>query len=68
VLFREALDLQRRVHAEVAAGRRPHTLLLLEHPPVYTLGRRGGREHLHLTADEAAALGVEVIGTDRGGS
>ncbi|MBM4370580.1 MAG: lipoyl(octanoyl) transferase LipB [Deltaproteobacteria bacterium] len=65
--YREALDLQRLVHREVAGGVRPHTLLLLEHPPVYTLGRRGGREHLHLSPAEAEALGVEVLATDRGG-
>jgi lipoate-protein ligase B len=64
--YREAHALQRRIHEEVVAGHRDHTLLLLEHPPVYTLGRRGGREHLH---DPAAldALGVEVVETDRGG-
>lgn len=64
--YREAHALQRRIHDAVTTGRRGHTLLLLEHPPVYTLGRRGGREHLH--APEALdALGVEVVETDRGG-
>ncbi|MFH1533281.1 MAG: lipoyl(octanoyl) transferase LipB [Pseudomonadota bacterium] len=65
--YREAHALQRRVHDDVTAGRRGHTLLLLEHPPVYTLGRRGGREHLHDSEDTLAALGVEVVQTDRGG-
>lgn len=65
--YREALTLQRRIHADVAAERRGHTLLLLEHPPVYTLGRRGGREHLHFDEDALSALGVEVVETDRGG-
>ena len=67
VPYQEAAALQRWVHDDVRAGRRGHTLLLLEHPPVYTLGRRGGREHIHLTANELSDLGVEVVETDRGG-
>jgi len=67
VPYRDAHTLQRRVHDDVTAGRRGHTLLLLEHPPVYTLGRRGGREHLHDSEDTLAGLGVEVVPTDRGG-
>ena len=35
-----AWDLQRRVHAEVVAGERRDTVLLLEHPPVFTAGKR----------------------------
>ena len=67
VPYREAMTLQRRIHAEVIAGTRSHTLLLLEHPPVYTLGRRGGREHLRLSPDEIRGRGAEVVETDRGG-
>ena len=67
VPYREAMEIQRRVHGEVLAGQRTHTLLLLEHPPVYTLGRRGGREHLHLSPDEVRHRGAEVVETDRGG-
>ena len=37
--YRAAWDLQRRLHAEVVAGTRPDTLLLLEHQPVYTAGK-----------------------------
>ena len=37
--YRTGLELQRRVHGEVLAGTRPNTVLLLEHPPVYTAGR-----------------------------
>ena len=64
--YREAHALQRRIHDDVTAGRRGHSLLLLEHPPVYTLGRRGGREHLH-DPDALDGLGVDVVETDRGG-
>ncbi|MDQ3328567.1 MAG: lipoyl(octanoyl) transferase LipB, partial [Chloroflexota bacterium] len=45
----------------------PETLLLLEHPHTYTLGRRGGREHLLVTPTDLARRGADVIETDRGG-
>ena len=40
VPYQDAWDEQRRVHAAVAAGTEPDTVLLLEHPPVYTAGKR----------------------------
>jgi len=56
----EAWDFQRTIHEEVASGSRPNTLLLLEHPSVYTAGRR--------TEDaERPADGTPVIDVDRGG-
>jgi lipoyl(octanoyl) transferase len=61
--YREAWDLQRRVAAEVAGGSRPDTVLLLEHPPTITLGRRSEPGELHLP--EGAQ--VEVVEVDRGG-
>lgn len=58
--YRAAWDLQRRLHAEVVAGERPDTLLLLEHRPVYTAGK--------LTKDhERPRDGAEVVDIDRGG-
>ena len=58
--YRAAWDLQRRIHAEVVAGERPDTLLLLEHQPVYTAGK--------LTQDhERHRDGAEVVDIDRGG-
>ncbi|PMC75357.1 lipoyl(octanoyl) transferase LipB [Brachybacterium sp. UMB0905] len=58
--YRTAWDIQRRLHAEVVAGERPDTLLLLEHQPVYTAGK--------LTADhERPRDGAEVVDIDRGG-
>ena len=58
--YRAAWDLQRRIHAEVVAGERPDTLLLLEHQPVYTAGK--------LTQDhERPRDGAEVVDIDRGG-
>ena len=65
--YRAAYDLQRRLHAQVVAGELPDLLLLLEHPHVYTLGRRGQQSHI-LASDEALTqLGVETHFTDRGG-
>lgn len=58
--YQKAWDVQRTIHAEVASGSRPNTLLLLEHPSVYTAGRR--------TDDaERPTDGTPVIDVDRGG-
>ena len=61
--YLEAWDLQREVAAEVAAGTRPDTVLLLEHAPVITLGRRTEEGELHVPAGAE----VEIVETDRGG-
>ena len=61
--YEEAWDLQRALADEVKEGSRPDTVLLLEHSPVVTVGRRTGREELHLPTD----ADVEVVETDRGG-
>jgi lipoyl(octanoyl) transferase len=63
VPYREAWDLQRAVAAEVASATQPDTVILLEHPPVVTLGRRADSSELHVP-DGAE---VEVVETDRGG-
>jgi lipoyl(octanoyl) transferase len=65
--FEPALAAQRRVHADVLAGRRDETLLIVEHDPVITLGRRARDEHLLAGADLLADQGVAVCRTDRGG-
>ena len=62
-----AHDLQRRLHAQVVAGDLPDLLLLLEHPHVYTHGRRGQQSHILASGDALARLGVETHFTDRGG-
>jgi lipoate-protein ligase B len=49
------------------AGEIPDTLLLLEHPPVITLGRAGSADHLLRTEAQLAAGGVELVASDRGG-
>ncbi|MXV99243.1 MAG: lipoyl synthase [Acidimicrobiaceae bacterium] len=60
VSYHDALALQRRLHGHSADDH----LLLLEHPHVVTLGRRGRREHLLVDVE---ALGGSVVETDRGG-
>jgi lipoyl(octanoyl) transferase len=63
VPYQEAWDLQRSLAAAVSQGAIPDTVLLLEHPPVITLGRRTDEGELHVP-DGAE---VEIVETDRGG-
>lgn len=65
--YQAAYDLQRRAHSLVVAGEIPDLLLLLEHPHVYTLGRRGEESHILASEEVLARLGVERHSTDRGG-
>ena len=65
--YQAAYDLQRRLHAQVVAGELPDLLLLLEHPHVYTLGRRGQQSHILAPDNMLTQLGVETHFTDRGG-
>jgi lipoyl(octanoyl) transferase len=58
--------LQEAVAARLALGG-PERLLLLEHDPVYTIGRRGTLDHLTASADELRAAGASVYRVDRGG-
>jgi lipoate-protein ligase B len=67
VPYRKAWDIQLRMHEEVANGLRPDTMLLVEHPHVYTLGRRGQERDILVDSIELARLGGEVHHTDRGG-
>jgi lipoyl(octanoyl) transferase len=69
VPYREALALQRTLVEERRSERVPDTLLLLQHPPVITLGVRGdgGRSHIVASPDRLSELGVEISETGRGG-
>jgi lipoyl(octanoyl) transferase len=67
VPYRDALGIQHAIRTRRQAGELPDTLLLLEHPPVYTRGRRSGDADLQLGEDFYRARGIEVIDTDRGG-
>jgi lipoyl(octanoyl) transferase len=62
-----AWDVQRAFHAEVADGQRPPTLLLVEHDPVITFGRKGGRDHLRVGEDELRERGFALYDIERGG-
>ncbi len=66
VEYQEAWAEQRRLVAACREDGQGH-LLLLEHPPTYTFGARGKREHLLLTEKALAELGVSVHRVDRGG-
>ncbi|MGZ4268432.1 MAG: lipoyl(octanoyl) transferase LipB [Solirubrobacteraceae bacterium] len=67
VEYREAYALQERVRAARQAGAIPDTLLLLEHPPVYTRGRRSAPGELGMGEDWYRAQGIDVVDSDRGG-
>jgi lipoate-protein ligase B len=65
--YRDAWALQERVHAEVVAGGEGQ-LILVEHPPVITLGRRPGlAKNILAAAESLERAGVEVVESDRGG-
>jgi len=63
VPYREAWDLQRSLADAVSAGTHPDTVVMLEHPPVITLGRRSEAGELHVPE----GADVEIVETDRGG-
>jgi lipoyl(octanoyl) transferase len=65
--FATAREMQESLAREVAAGTRAGGLLLLEHPPTFSFGRRGRKDHLLWDAAECDRRGVEVVWTDRGG-
>ncbi len=60
VEYEEALAIQRTIHGEVAAGKRANTLILLEHPSIYTAGKR-------TLDEERPGNGARVLDVDRGG-
>ena len=61
--YLEAWDLQRAIAARVTEGSLPDTVVLVEHPPVITSGRRTHESEVHVPAD----ADVELVETDRGG-
>jgi lipoyl(octanoyl) transferase len=62
-----ALELQQTLVRLVKEGRIAHTLLLLEHPPVITMGRSAGEKNIVASREFLSANGVELHETDRGG-
>ncbi len=65
--YERAWKLQDEYAAEIAAGTRPPTLLLLEHPHVYTFGRRGRAENLLWGEEQLRQKGIAIHWVDRGG-
>lgn len=65
--YRQAWDLQAELVGAVRDGVGPQTLLLLEHPHVFTMGKAGAPEHLLWDESERKRREVEVIWSDRGG-
>jgi len=61
--YLDAWELQRKLASEVQSGERPDTVILLEHPPVVTLGRRTADDEVHVPVGAE----VQVVETDRGG-
>jgi lipoyl(octanoyl) transferase len=67
VPYEEGLAIQEQVRARVQAGELDETMLLLEHDPVYTLGRRSEASDLPMGEDWCRAQGIDVVRTPRGG-
>ena len=67
VEYADGLALMQALARRREEGEGEDVLLLLEHPPVLTLGRAARREHVLLSEEELAARGVEIFETDRGG-
>ena len=67
VPYQEGVEIQERLRSRVQEGELGEVLLLLEHEPVYTLGRRSEEGDLPLGEDWCRAQGIDVVRTRRGG-
>jgi lipoyl(octanoyl) transferase len=65
--YDEGVRVQAEVERRRLAGEIPDVVLMLEHPPVYTKGRRSSSEELPMGEDWYRMQGIEVVQTDRGG-
>ena len=65
--YSRGVDIQKWFHERVVNRQCPSTILFLEHPPVYTLGKRGGDGFFLKPVAELRSMGAEVCQTDRGG-
>jgi lipoate-protein ligase B len=65
--YGEAFELQRTLHRRRVAGELPDLAVVLEHPPVYTRGKRTEPGDLPMGADWYRSQGIEVEDSDRGG-
>jgi len=64
--FDQAFAIQEKTVAEIASGRRPEQVYLLEHPPVFTIGRTGSEENL-LSAKDFQGRSIPLVRINRGG-
>ncbi len=65
--YEEALDLQEQLVRSRAEKPQPDTLIIVEHPPVITMGRNASGEHVLFTEEALAERGVTLVRCDRGG-
>ncbi|MCK4905547.1 lipoyl(octanoyl) transferase LipB [bacterium] len=65
--YQETYKIQKELVKQRAAGQIPDTLLLVEHPPVFTIGRNGGRENILVSSIKLEKEGIKVHEIDRGG-
>jgi lipoyl(octanoyl) transferase len=65
--YREVWELQHRLHDAVREGAEPDTWIVVEHPPVITLGRQAKRENVFFSAEDLARRGVDLVHIERGG-
>jgi len=67
VEYREAWELQRRLHHQRVEGKIPDLLLLLEHPPTITIGRSGSLDNVLISSKQMVQAGIPLFFIDRGG-
>jgi len=67
VEYREAWELQRRLHHRRVEGKIPDLLLLLEHPPTITIGRSGSLDNVLISSKQMVRAGIPLFFIDRGG-
>jgi lipoate-protein ligase B len=66
--YQDSLEKMRQRHADRVAGTVGDAIICVEHPRVFTLGKRGGRENIRLTDQELADKGFMVYSVERGGN
>jgi len=65
--YSSAWEIQNAIAAQIRQKKRPNTILLVQHPNVYTIGRRGIRTDVFLSNQELKDFDIQLIETDRGG-
>jgi len=65
--YGKAWDIQKDLHVKRVAGEIPDTLILVEHPHVYTLGKNANARHLIASKEYLKTKGIEIYNVDRGG-